>query len=109
MRANGKNPVKDGEVIVPQRETLPADLAEQRAGQRAAALDRHPATPRAGLPSGPDRVHRRHPNQRRTHLGTTLVQTAAFLLAKTARRESSIDTRVRFSALDNAPYEVVHG
>ncbi len=41
------------------------------------------------------------------HLGTNLVQTAAFLLAKIARREFSIDTRVRFSALDNAPYEVV--
>jgi ASC-1-like (ASCH) protein len=41
------------------------------------------------------------------HLGTNLVQTAAFLLAKTARREFSIDTRVRFGALDNAPYEVV--
>ncbi|MGB8995348.1 MAG: hypothetical protein WCC65_08570, partial [Pseudonocardiaceae bacterium] len=41
------------------------------------------------------------------HLGTNLVQTAAFLLAKTARREFSIDTRVRFGALDNAPHEVV--
>ncbi|WP_346731478.1 hypothetical protein [Actinacidiphila reveromycinica] len=41
------------------------------------------------------------------HLGTNLVQTAAFLLAKTARREFSIDTMVRFGALDNAPYEVV--
>jgi ASC-1-like (ASCH) protein len=41
------------------------------------------------------------------HLGTNLVQTAAFLLAKTARREFSIDTRVRFAALDNAPHEVV--
>ena len=41
------------------------------------------------------------------HLGTNLVQTAAFLLAKTARREFSIDTRVRFGALDNAPYDVV--
>lgn len=41
------------------------------------------------------------------HLGTNLVQTAAFLLARTARREFSIDTRVRFSALDNAPYDVV--
>ncbi|WP_246258101.1 ASCH domain-containing protein [Amycolatopsis anabasis] len=41
------------------------------------------------------------------HLGTNLVQTAAFLLAKTARREFSIDTRVRFAALDNAPYDVV--
>ncbi|MFD2422492.1 ASCH domain-containing protein [Amycolatopsis pigmentata] len=41
------------------------------------------------------------------HLGTNLVQTAAFLLAKIARREFSIDTRVRFSALDNAPYDVV--
>ena len=37
------------------------------------------------------------------HLGTNLVQTAAFLLAKIARREFSIDTRVRFGALDNAP------
>lgn len=41
------------------------------------------------------------------HLGTNLVQTAAFLLAKIARREFSIDSRVRFSALDNAPHEVV--
>ncbi|MGX7826880.1 ASCH domain-containing protein [Actinokineospora sp. 24-640] len=41
------------------------------------------------------------------HLGTNLVQTAAFLLAKAARREFSIDTVVRFGALDNAPHEVV--
>ena len=41
------------------------------------------------------------------HLGTNLVQTAAFLLAKNARREFSIETCVRFGALDNAPYEVV--
>ncbi len=40
------------------------------------------------------------------HLGTNLVQTAAFLLAKIARREFSIDTCVRFGALDNAPHEV---
>jgi ASC-1-like (ASCH) protein len=40
------------------------------------------------------------------HLGTNLVQTAAFLLAKIARREFSTETTVRFSALDNAPYEV---
>ncbi|MFC0430031.1 ASCH domain-containing protein [Kutzneria buriramensis] len=41
------------------------------------------------------------------HLGTNLVQTAAFLLAKIARREFSIDTTVRFGALDNAPHEVI--
>lgn len=41
------------------------------------------------------------------HLGTNLVQTAAFLIAKTARRAFSIDTMVRFGALDNAPYDVV--
>lgn len=41
------------------------------------------------------------------HLGTNLVQTAAFLLARIARREFSIETEVRFGALDNAPYEVV--
>jgi ASC-1-like (ASCH) protein len=41
------------------------------------------------------------------HLGTNLVQTAAFLLAKTARHEFSIDTIVRFGALDNAPHDVV--
>jgi hypothetical protein len=41
------------------------------------------------------------------HLGTNLVQTSAFLLAKLARREFSIDTTVRFGALDNAPYDVV--
>jgi hypothetical protein len=38
------------------------------------------------------------------HLGTNLVQTAAFLLAKIARREFSIDTVVRFSALAFAEY-----
>jgi hypothetical protein len=43
------------------------------------------------------------------HLGSNLVQTAAFLLAKIARREFSIDTAVQFGALDNAPYDVVHG
>ena len=41
------------------------------------------------------------------HLGTNLVQTAAFLLAKIARREFSIDTVVRFGALDNAPHDLV--
>lgn len=41
------------------------------------------------------------------HLGTNLVQAAAFLLAKIARREFSIDTVVRFGALDNAPNDVV--
>lgn len=41
------------------------------------------------------------------HLGTNLVQAAAFLLAKAARREFSIDTSVQFAALDNAPYDVV--
>jgi hypothetical protein len=41
------------------------------------------------------------------HLGTNLVQTAAFLLAKIARREFSIDTVVRFGALDNAPHDVI--
>jgi hypothetical protein len=41
------------------------------------------------------------------HLGTNLVQTAAFLLAKIARQEFSIETVVRFAALDNAPYEMV--
>jgi hypothetical protein len=40
------------------------------------------------------------------HLGTSIVQTSAFLLAKAARRAFSIDTAVRFSALDNAPYEI---
>ncbi|MCD0445875.1 hypothetical protein LO763_19890 [Glycomyces sp. A-F 0318] len=40
------------------------------------------------------------------HLGTNLVQTAAFLLAKIARREFGIEAMVRFGALDNAPYEV---
>jgi ASC-1-like (ASCH) protein len=40
------------------------------------------------------------------HLGTNLVQTAAFLLAKIARWEFSIDTVVRFGALDNAPHDV---
>ncbi|MBX3100135.1 MAG: ASCH domain-containing protein [Salinibacterium sp.] len=41
------------------------------------------------------------------HLGTGIVQTAAFLLARAARRAFSIDTRVLFSALDNAPHDVI--
>jgi ASC-1-like (ASCH) protein len=39
-------------------------------------------------------------------MGTNLVQTAAFLLAKIARREFSVETVVRFGALDHAPYAV---
>ncbi|MCD0448548.1 ASCH domain-containing protein [Actinocorallia sp. API 0066] len=40
------------------------------------------------------------------HLGTSLVQTAAFLLAKQTKRTFGVDTIVRFSALDNAPYDI---
>lgn len=40
------------------------------------------------------------------HLGTNIVQTSAFLMAKLARRAFSVETAVRFSALDNAPHEV---
>ncbi|MGI5155845.1 ASCH domain-containing protein [Microbispora sp. CA-102843] len=41
------------------------------------------------------------------HLGTSLVQTAAFLLAKAVKRTFNVDTVVRFGALDNAPYDVM--
>ncbi|MFC9085985.1 ASCH domain-containing protein [Nocardiopsis dassonvillei] len=41
------------------------------------------------------------------HLGTNLVQSTAFLLAQIARREFSVETSVRFGALDNAPYDVI--
>jgi ASC-1-like (ASCH) protein len=40
------------------------------------------------------------------HLGTNLVQAAAFLLAQQARRTFRVETTVRFSALDNAPHDV---
>ena len=40
------------------------------------------------------------------HLGTSLVQTAAFLLAKATKRTFNVDAVVRFGALDNAPYDV---
>ena len=40
------------------------------------------------------------------HLGTSLVQSAAFLLAAAARRAFSVDTVVRFGALDNAPHDI---
>jgi hypothetical protein len=39
------------------------------------------------------------------HLGTSLVQTAAFLLA--TKRTFNVDAVVRFGALDNAPYDLV--
>jgi ASC-1-like (ASCH) protein len=40
------------------------------------------------------------------HLGTALVQTAAFLLAKAVKRTFNVDAVVRFGALDNAPYDI---
>lgn len=40
------------------------------------------------------------------HLGTSLVQTAAFLLAKATKRTFGVDTVVRFGALDNAPNDI---
>ncbi|MGH3779095.1 MAG: hypothetical protein ACRDRO_00320 [Pseudonocardiaceae bacterium] len=42
------------------------------------------------------------------HLGTNLVQTAAFLLAKTARREFSIDTVVRFGDQGTRAWPATH-
>jgi hypothetical protein len=40
------------------------------------------------------------------HLGTSLVQTAAFLPAKAVKRTFDVDAIVRFGALDNAPYDI---
>ncbi|MEU1355338.1 ASCH domain-containing protein [Streptomyces cinnamoneus] len=40
------------------------------------------------------------------HLGTNLVQSAAFLLAQQARSVFRTETTVRFAALDNAPYDI---
>ncbi|WP_248961358.1 ASCH domain-containing protein [Sphaerisporangium perillae] len=40
------------------------------------------------------------------HMGTSLVQTAAFLLAKATKRTFNVDAVVRFGALDNAPYDI---
>ena len=40
------------------------------------------------------------------HLGTSLVQTAAFLLAKAVKRTFNVDAIVRFGALDNAPHDI---
>lgn len=40
------------------------------------------------------------------HLGTSLVQTAAFLLAQATKRTFNVDAVVRFGALDNAPHDV---
>ena len=45
----------------------------------------------------------------RPHLGTALVQCFSFMLAAEMRRSFSVDAAVRFSALDNAPYEVREG
>jgi len=42
------------------------------------------------------------------HLGTNIVQTVAFLLANEARHRFSVDTSVKFGALDNAPKEIVN-
>ncbi|GAA1441640.1 ASCH domain-containing protein [Nocardiopsis tropica] len=41
------------------------------------------------------------------HLGTNLVQSTAFFLAKLVRGEFSVETSVRFGALDNAPHDVI--
>lgn len=40
------------------------------------------------------------------HLGTNLTQAAAFVLAREVRNVFSIETRVLFNALDNAPYDI---
>ncbi|MFI1973254.1 hypothetical protein [Streptomyces cinnamoneus] len=40
------------------------------------------------------------------HLGTNVMQTAAFLLAQEARERFGVPVLIRFGALDNAPYEV---
>jgi ASC-1-like (ASCH) protein len=42
------------------------------------------------------------------HLGTNIVQTVAFLLANEVRHRFSIDTSVKFGALDNAPKEIIN-
>ena len=42
------------------------------------------------------------------HLGTNIVQTVAFLLANEVRHRFSIDTSVKFGALDNAPKDIVN-
>lgn len=39
------------------------------------------------------------------HLGTNIMQTAAFLLAQAARERLGVPAQLRFGALDNAPYE----
>ncbi len=39
------------------------------------------------------------------HLGTNVMQTAVFLLARAARERFGVAVRIRFGALDNAPYE----
>jgi ASC-1-like (ASCH) protein len=41
------------------------------------------------------------------HLGTNMVQTVAFLLANEVRHRFSIDTSVKFGALDNAPKDIL--
>ncbi|MEO3875510.1 ASCH domain-containing protein [Nonomuraea sp. B12E4] len=41
------------------------------------------------------------------HAGTSLVHTAAFLLAKATRDAFDVDVIVRFGALDNAPHAIV--
>ncbi|MEU4352401.1 hypothetical protein [Streptomyces sp. NPDC023838] len=40
------------------------------------------------------------------HLGTGVMQTAAFLLAEAARDRLGVHAELRFGALDNAPYEI---
>ncbi|MBD0421625.1 hypothetical protein H0H10_21140 [Streptomyces sp. TRM S81-3] len=39
------------------------------------------------------------------HVGTNVMQTAAFLLARAARDRLGVEAGLRFGALDNAPYE----
>ena len=40
------------------------------------------------------------------HIGTNMTQCAAFLLAREMRNRFSVDTRVVFNALDNAPKSI---
>ena len=41
------------------------------------------------------------------HIGTYLVQCASFILAQRTRQRFGIDTSVMFSALDNAPHDII--
>ncbi len=93
------------ESVIPPEAAAPVSPVSVTVGAVEHSVDFCPppaARPR-GLAGGPVRGGCRSTGP--PHLGTNVMQTAAFLLARAARDRLGVRADLRFGALDNAPYE----